>query len=59
MYLSVCVCAIRLVADLAAQLIALGPWKVVYDQLCLLNPPWFEQHAIRSPEQPAGPGKDH
>ncbi|KAL3153054.1 hypothetical protein ABBQ38_012077 [Trebouxia sp. C0009 RCD-2024] len=46
----------RLVADLAAQLIALGPWKVVYDQLCLLNPPWFEQHAIRSPEQPAGPG---
>ena len=47
----------RLVADLAAQLIALGPWKVVYDQLQVLNPPWFEQHAIRCPEQPVGSGE--
>lgn len=53
-----CAC-VRLVADLAAQLIALGPWKVVYDQLRLLNPPWFEQHVIRCPEQPAGSGKEH
>ena len=50
-----CVC--RLVADLAAQLIALGPWKIVYNQLEQLNPAWFQQHAIHYPEQPVGLGR--
>ena len=49
----------RLVADLAAQLVSLGPWKVVYDQLRVVNAAWFEQHAINAPEavQLAGTGK--
>ncbi len=47
----------RLVADLAAQLITLGPWKIVYDQLRLMNAAWFEEHAIKSPEQLAGNGE--
>ena len=47
----------RLVADLAAQLIMLGPWKVVCDQLRLMNPAWFGKHAIKTPEQLAGTGK--
>ncbi|DBA90864.1 TPA: hypothetical protein ACH3X2_004268 [Trebouxia sp. C0005] len=48
----------RLVADLAAQLVSLGPWKVVYDQLRVVNAAWFEQHAINAPEavQLAGTG---
>lgn len=36
----------RLVADLAAQLLTLGPWKVVYEQLAAINAPWFEQHSV-------------
>ena len=36
----------RLVADLAAQLLGLGPWKTVYEQLAAINAPWFEQHSI-------------
>ncbi|DBA87229.1 TPA: hypothetical protein ACH3X1_004295 [Trebouxia sp. C0004] len=48
----------RLVADLAAQLVSLGPWKIVYDQLRVMNAAWFEQHAINAPGavQLAGPG---
>lgn len=46
----------RLVADLAAQLITLGPWKIVYDDLRLMNAAWFEEHAINIPQQLAGPG---
>ncbi|KAL0027369.1 hypothetical protein WJX79_005479 [Trebouxia sp. C0005] len=48
----------RLVADLAAQLVSLGPWKVVYDQLRVVNAAWFELHAINAPEavQLAGTG---
>lgn len=46
----------RLVADLAAQLITLGPWKVVYDQLQIMNGPWFDQHATKPLEQLAGKG---
>lgn len=49
--------ACRLVADLAAQLVTLGPWKVVYDQLRIMNGPWFDQHATQPPEQLAGKGK--
>ena len=44
-------------ADLAAQLVTLGPWKVVYDQLRIMNGPWFDQHATKPPEQLAGKGK--
>ena len=49
----------RLVADLAAQLVSLGPWKIVYDQLRVMNAAWFEQHAINAPGavQLAGTGK--
>lgn len=36
----------RLVADLAAQLLHLGPWKVVYEQLRAINEPWFVQHSV-------------
>ncbi|DBB18325.1 hypothetical protein WJX82_007786 [Trebouxia sp. C0006] len=39
----------RMVADLAAQLVTLGPWKIVYDQLRVMNAAWFEQHAINAP----------
>ena len=39
-------CYCRLVADLAAQLLALGPWKTVYEQLAAINSPWFEQHSV-------------
>lgn len=49
----------RMVADLAAQLVSLGPWKIVYDQLRVMNAAWFEQHAINAPGavQLAGTGK--
>lgn len=39
----------RMVADLAAQLVNLGPWKIVYDQLRVMNAAWFEQRAINAP----------
>ncbi len=49
----------RMVADLAAQLVSLGPWKIVYDQLRVMNAAWFEQHAINTSGavQLAGTGK--
>lgn len=48
-----------MVADLAAQLVNLGPWRIVYDQLRVMNAAWFEQRAINAPGavQLARPGK--
>ena len=46
----------RLVADLAAQLLGLGPWKTVYEQLAAINAPWFEQHSIAN-QLKAQPGE--
>ena len=51
----------RLVADLASQLLTLGPWKIVYDRLRAMNPAWFEQHstAVSPSNQPAVRGEGH